>query len=390
MSNAHVTGHAELDREWLAEDAAELCERVFASLARRSQRRAGELYVRGLLAAEGRKSMRNLASQFGRPAAEQSLHHFVSNSPWDWQQVRRALAEHLDRTVKPIAWVVDSMAITKSGRHSVGVQNAFVQHLGRVANSQHAYGVWLASEHTSYPVNWRLALPDSWLNDPVRRRQAAIPAHLSSTTPGSCKLNAALEVADGWDVQPRPLVLDAREADAEALIAQLRLREVSFVMRVDASVNVVADLADNRRVRTTLRSLRPALHPLRRPVVLDPSHRFRLCATVDVTVPGDAARPGRLVLLAVWPPDGNGLPQLWLSDLADTSSAGLLRLTRQLDRVRQDVAEVSSQVGIEDFTGRSFAGWHRHITLVSVAHAILMPANADFRMPEMLVAGRSS
>ena len=41
-------------------------------------------------------------------------------------------------------------------------------------------------------------------------------------------------------------------------------------------------------------------------------------------------------------------------------------------------------------TGRSFAGWHRHITLVSVAHAILMPANADFRMPEMLVAGRSS
>ena len=48
--------------------------------------------------------------------------------------------------------------------------------------------------------------------------------------------------------------------DAEALIAQLRLREVSFVMRVDASVNVVADLADNRRVRTTLRSLRPALH----------------------------------------------------------------------------------------------------------------------------------
>ncbi|MFE2752582.1 IS701 family transposase [Actinosynnema sp. NPDC059335] len=385
-----MTRQVELDREWLAEDAAELCERVFASLARRSQRRAGELYVRGLLAAEGRKSMRNLASQLGRPAAEQSLHHFVSNSPWDWQQVRRALAEHLDRTVKPIAWVVDSMAITKSGRHSVGVQNAFVRHLGRVANSQHAYGVWLAAEHTSYPVNWRLALPDSWLNDPVRRRRAAIPAHLSSATPGSCKLNAALEVADGWDVQPRPLVLDARDADAEALIAQLRLREVSFVMRVDASVNVVADLADNRRVRTTLRSLRPALHPLRQPVAPDPSHRFRLCATADVAVPGDPARSGRLVLLAVWPPDGNGLPQLWLSDLTDLSSAGLLRLARRLDRVRQDVAEVSSQVGIEDFTGRSFAGWHRHITLVSVAHAILMPANACSRAPELLVAGRSS
>jgi hypothetical protein len=54
------------------------------------------------------------------------------------------------------------------------------------------------------------------------------------------------------------------------------------------------------------------------------------------------------------------------------------------------VAEVSAQVGISDFTGRSFSGWHRHITLVSVAHAILMPANADFRMPELLVAGRSS
>lgn len=79
MSNAHMPRQPDLDREWLAEDAAELCQRVFASLARQSQRRAGELYVRGLLAAEGRKSMRNLASQFGRPASEQSLHHFVSN-----------------------------------------------------------------------------------------------------------------------------------------------------------------------------------------------------------------------------------------------------------------------------------------------------------------------
>ncbi|MEV4442291.1 transposase, partial [Streptomyces sp. NPDC049577] len=69
---------------------AELCAVLFASLPRSDQRRRGEAYVRGLLGAQGRKSIRNIAALIGGQAAEQSLHHFISSSTWDWSPVRRA------------------------------------------------------------------------------------------------------------------------------------------------------------------------------------------------------------------------------------------------------------------------------------------------------------
>ncbi|WP_223772296.1 transposase, partial [Streptomyces huiliensis] len=74
---------------------SDLCASLFASLPRADQRRRGEDYLRGLLGARGRKSIRNIAAQTGGPAAEQSLHHFVAASPWDWGEVRRALAHHV-------------------------------------------------------------------------------------------------------------------------------------------------------------------------------------------------------------------------------------------------------------------------------------------------------
>lgn len=81
---------------------AELCAELFASLPRSDQRRKGEVYLRGLLKAEGRKSIRNIAAHVGDRAAEQSLHHFVVSSTWDWGPVRAALARYLERALRPV------------------------------------------------------------------------------------------------------------------------------------------------------------------------------------------------------------------------------------------------------------------------------------------------
>jgi SRSO17 transposase len=49
--------------------------------------------------------------------------------------------------------------------------------------------------------------------------------------------------------------------------------------------------------------------------------------------------------------------------------APLLRLTKLTRRVHRDFTEVGEEVGLRDFVGRSYRGWHRHITLASAAHA---------------------
>jgi SRSO17 transposase len=47
----------------------------------------------------------------------------------------------------------------------------------------------------------------------------------------------------------------------------------------------------------------------------------------------------------------------------------LLGLTQLLQGAVDTVAAMGEHHGIQDFEGRSFPGWHRHMTLVSAAYA---------------------
>jgi hypothetical protein len=96
-----------------------------------------------------------------------------------------------------------------------------------------------------------------------------------------------------------------------------------------------------------------------------------------VRKPGMPAPPDQpLTLVGGWPMQKGGSPELWLSNLVDVPPAALLRLGRLTRRASKDFTEVSTRVGMRDFEGRSYAGWHRHVTLCSVAHAILVLSSA--------------
>ncbi len=49
----------------------------------------------------------------------------------------------------------------------------------------------------------------------------------------------------------------------------------------------------------------------------------------------------------------------------------LVGLARLRWRVEQDYRECKGALGLDHFEGRSFPGWHHHVTLVSVAHGFL-------------------
>jgi hypothetical protein len=77
-----------------------------------------------------------------------------------------------------------------------------------------------------------------------------------------------------------------------------------------------------------------------------------------------------LLLLGTAPLGRPWPAELWLTDLPAIRPTGLVRLTTLMDRVDQDLANIAEPMGIRDFAGRSFAGWHRHVTLASAAHAL--------------------
>jgi DDE superfamily endonuclease len=350
----------------------ELCSRVFRSLNRRDQRGKAEQYLRGLLSAQGRKSMRNVAGYLGSTAAEQSLHHFISASTWDCDRVREALADYVEEAVRPQAWVLRPMVIPKAGRHSVGVERRFVPELGQAANCQQAFGVWAASEAVSCPVDWRLHLPDHWMTDQELRRRAKIPADTPWLSLAECAVRTATATATRRGVRRRPVVLALSDADLAVSERRFRAAGVPFLARIGAATRLVAadDAVPGRGAESAAAHLLQLARTRWRPVEwLDPlggGTRGSMVTAVRVELPGRAGEP--LLLLGEWTDLRRGPRQFWLTSELGSTWGRLLRTTKLVQRVEQDFAEVSARVGLMDFEGRCFEGWHRHTTLASVAH----------------------
>ncbi|MEV7170931.1 transposase [Streptomyces sp. NPDC093224] len=353
---------------------------LFESLSRRDQRNWARVYLNGLVRTAGKKTIRNIAGT-GASSVEQSLQQFISKSPWDWNPVRRSLAQHLERTARrPLAWVHRPMVVEKAGDRSVGVGRQFVPQLGRTANCQQAGGIWLASGEASFPVEWTLTLPGPWTGELLRRR-AGIPDTARSLTPAQDAVHAVRRMAATWQLQRRPVVMEVAACDLPQSVDSFALRGIPFVFKVDGSQPVSFAPAGRPKAgpyTVPARELADSLRPQRRAVEWarhgSAEEAVTLLASAPVlAAPGEdgppAAPPTPLLLVGAWAEDDPLPSEFWLTNIGDRPAAQVFLLARLADRVALDFTETCEAVGIRDFEGRSFRGWHHHATLASVAHA---------------------
>ncbi|WP_274564243.1 transposase [Streptomyces spiramyceticus] len=358
---------------------SEGCAELLGSLRRADQRRRGEQYIRGLLTAQGRKTARNLAAFVGEGAAEQSLHHFVAGSTWDWGAVRAALARYVDDRLNPEAWVIWPMVVSKAGVRSVGVSRRFVPDLGRVVSCQQSHGLWLASGATAAPVSWHLTLGGGRGGD-GGSRQLGAPGALGEE---ENVVRLVAEAAQASRTSARPVVMDARAAVLPRLVRGLSLVGLPFMVRVGGNLQLASaggrGLVDHHTATTSAQQLMEQMKRLSRPVEWQGS--LSLVAPHAVVLPGVVPRR-TLVLMGVWRGNRRRPADLWLTDLTSWDRGALLRLAMLTEQVDADFERVSVGVGMRDFEGRSFQGWHRHVTLASIAHTLRLAqpsARVDFR-----------
>jgi hypothetical protein len=77
-------------------------------------------------------------------------------------------------------------------------------------------------------------------------------------------------------------------------------------------------------------------------------------------------------LLIEWPEGMEDPFKFWLSSLdPHTSWRDLIRYAKGRFRIEQDYREMKMELGLDHFEGRSFPGWHHHVTLVAIAYAFL-------------------
>ncbi|MCX5170257.1 IS701 family transposase [Streptomyces antibioticus] len=387
-------------RDEVRRSREELLETLFSSLSRRDQRVRGEHYLRGLLLADGRKSVRNIALSLGLPDEEQRLHHFISGSTWDWAPMRAAHAGFLERVRPPQAWVLHAVTIPKVGEHTVGVDRFADTRAGRTVSGQRAFAAWYASAAFSAPVNWRLFMPRHWMEDAELRTRAEIPPALSYEPVEQCGPAAVLEAARDWQLPPRPVLMDLRGGTDWQSAHRFLTAGLPVLARTSATDRFVLDDAPapgSTPASAPAASILDSVRSARREVEwADPGNRglthTSWVTAVRVRLPYDrqpdnrqpydrqgAHRPDAhrpLLLLGEWHPGRRTPAQIWVTDLVEAAPDELLRLTKLTRRVALDQNLGAGRTGTRDFVGRSFCGWHRHMTLASAAHTMRLLGSA--------------
>jgi hypothetical protein len=355
------------------------CRLHLSSLARSDQKRWGEVYVRGLVSVPGRKSIRRIADQVVGRRADQALQQFVNQSTWRWEPVRRSLAHQVAEVIQPKAWVAMETVFPKHGASSVGVAKQYAPSAGRVVNCQLGLALFMVGGDASVPVNWRLLLPQSWDLDNPRRARTHLPETERPRPRWHYLVDAVDQMTLGWNLAPAPLLFDAtHEPDLEPRLRSLDERGLQYVIQVspNAPASWWAGIRPGGRVPTTgeVASLAARANSQQLVSQTYTAGDNRVIATSVPRPEGVSWFPAKAnfapqQLLAVWP-SGQAKPKsVWLTNIGRARLSDLVDLVNTHTRTAEELRRLEDSVGLQHFEGRSFPGWHHHVTLASMAYA---------------------
>jgi len=149
----------------------EFVEPLVAELGRSERREGATLYVQGLLMPGERKSIEPMAKRLRTDS--QKLQQFITDSPWDEEEVWRAIRREVVPVMEPlVAWIIDETGWLKQGKNSVGVAHPYCGAVGKQANCQVSVEVVVSDGEIAAPVAGRLYLPEKWAEDEGRRQAA--------------------------------------------------------------------------------------------------------------------------------------------------------------------------------------------------------------------------
>jgi SRSO17 transposase len=396
---------------------------ITGELGHASRAASAQAYCTGLLLPGERKSIEPIAARLDPghvQAKHQSLHHVVAKAEWDdaalLAAVRAEVLPAIERHGPVTYWTVDDSGFPKQGKHSVGVARQYCGQLGKQENCQVAVSLSVANDHASLPIAYQLFLPDVWANDPARRAKAGVPEAITFETKTAIALGQ-LHQALAAGVPVGILLGDAAYGDETAFrvgVADLGLR---YVLGVRSGTSVWAPGTEplppppwSGRGRRPSRLRRDAEH---QPVSLKalasslPAHAWRKVTwregTQDKLSSRFAAvrvRPAHRDtersepwpeewLLIEWPKGEAEPTKYWFSNLPRRSSLKrLVKVAKARWWIERDYQELKQELGLGQYEGRNWRGFHHHASLCIAAYGFLIAERCLFPPQQQFVRRR--
>jgi SRSO17 transposase len=362
-------------REWTLE-LTNVERRIGARFPRWDARCRAGAYLRGLLSPVERKNGWQLAEVNG-DETPYGVQHLLGRAVWDADAVRDDLwaygIEHLGNPHGVV--VIDETGFLKKGRHSVGVARQYSGTAGRVENCQIGVFLAYASACGHALLDRELYLPKEWAQDRERCTRAGIPQERTFATKPELARRMLERVFEAG-VPAAWVTGDSVYGDDRRLRMWLEAHERAYVLAVSGKEYVWLGWRQ-RQVKTILAAL-PAddwtRHsagagtkgprwydwcwvPLAAPML--PAWRRWLLVRRSVS------EPTELTAFVVFAPQATTLAEV-------VQTAG----TRWT--IESSFEAAKSEVGLDHYEVRSWAGWYRHITLAMWAYALLTIVRAGY------------
>ncbi len=368
----------------------------FAPLfGRREARDHSRHYLQALLVQSGeRRNAENLSETV--PASARVMQRFLTESPWDDDVVIGRLQEYLGpRLGRPEAvWVLDGSDFPKQGRKSVGVARQYCGSLGKVANCQAGMFLAYVSLQGRALVDKRLYLPESWTSDTDRCAAAGVPEesrnYRSKTKLALEMLERALErghLKAGWVAGDDAFGMSPSFREGLAALG------VRYVLDVPAGFTVWPEEPERTRPAYQGRGAprKPRLVGGQRRTLTERSAELPETAWREITVAEGSQgprsyqfsaqrvrstskrKPGE-IHWAVYRRNRDGSePRYYLSNAPeDTSLETLAYVGGSRWRIETEFETEKSDVGLDEYETRTWAGWHHHVALCLLGGAFLL------------------
>jgi SRSO17 transposase len=355
------------------------------------KRESFAMYAFGLLGEGERKSAEPIAARAcGDPTRARGAHdkvlHFLGQAAWDDRAVRRVAARYALAAMserEPVTtWIIDDTGFLKQGSHSVGVQRQYTGSAGKIANCQVGVSLSVATRTEHLPIDFELYLPTTWTDDPERRTKAKIPENLQFQT----KIDLALgmmerAVRDG--IAGDILLADSGYGESHAFRDAVRLLGFDYAVGIHGPTQVwLLDTQERRRgVAIGVQELGVQLGPraFRRVTWREGTGgklSSRFCFRRVKTAQDDGLTPAAkepVWLMMEWL-DGESKPTKFILTTLPRrmSKKQIVRVAKERWRTERVYEELKGELGLDHFEGRSFVGWHHHVSVVLCCYAFVV------------------
>ena len=365
--------------------------RIDSHLKDTRKRESFAMYASGILGDGERKSAEPMAARAcADPEEVRHVHdkllHFLARSVWDDRAVRMEAAryaiEEIQRREPITTWIVDDTGFLKQGEESVGVQRQYTGSAGKITNCQIGVSLAVASSTDHLGLDFELYLPECWANDATRRKQARVPEDVAFKTKITLALDM-IERARKAGIPGEIMLADAAYGDSSEFRNGVRRLGFDFAVGIQSTMRVVRlDSRDriNEKPETVAELVqrlgRKAFRKLtwREATGKKLSSRFcftRVKTTHDDGIPLEDREP--LWLVAEWLEGEKKPTKFLLTTLARRMSRKqIVRICKERWRTERMYEDLKGELGLDHFEGRSFPGWHHHVSVVLCCYAFVV------------------